>query len=114
MSASQSQPHSAARDPRALGLRLPRTAAPGATNSTTYTAWCVVERVNGCFHVSREARRPGEASRTEALLNAVGRTKVFRVRAAADLACSQANQAAQFAAEAARLAAEPMLGGVAA
>lgn len=67
----------------ALGLRLPRTAVP----TECWGAWTVVERANG-FHVSRES---ANGSRTEALLNDVGRTRIFRKRPLAEKACAEAN-----------------------
>lgn len=69
---------------RPLGLRLPRTTIP----AVVWCAWQVVERANG-FHVSRESI---SGARTEALENAVGRTKVFRRRELALAACASANQ----------------------
>lgn len=69
-----------------LGLRLPRTAVP----TETWGPWTVAERANG-FHVSRES---ANGTRTEALLNDVGRTKVFRKRELADAACAEANGSA--------------------
>jgi hypothetical protein len=71
---------------QSLGLRLPAGAVP----RESWLPWTVVERTNG-FHVSREA---ANGARTEALTNAVGRTKIFRKREAAAAACGEANGAA--------------------
>ena len=68
---------------RALGLRLPRAMVP----ATTWGPWQVVARANG-FHVSRESAND---QRTEAHLNAVGRTMIFRRRELADAACAKLN-----------------------
>lgn len=69
--------------PRPLGMRLPPSARPGEC----WGQWTVVPRTNG-FHVSRES---ANGTRTEALLNDVGRTKVFRRRELAQAACDRAN-----------------------
>jgi hypothetical protein len=49
--------------------------------------WAVIPRSNG-FHVSRES---ANGTRTEALCNEVGRTKIFRSRALAEAARDNAN-----------------------
>jgi hypothetical protein len=64
-------------------LRLRASAVP----SQSWGKWNVVPRTNG-FHVSRES---ANGARTEALLNDVGRTKIFRRRELADAACTAAN-----------------------
>ena len=85
-----------------LGLRLP----PAARPTEAWGPWTVVARAHG-FHVSRES---ANGARTEALTNEVGRTKIFRSAAKAQLACSATN----FDATAQRLRSEPLLGGKAA
>lgn len=84
---------------RPLGLRL----APAAVPATAWNRWTVVARTHG-FHVSRES---ANGTRTEALLNDVRKVKVFRSEKLAIEACNAAN----FAADAERLKAEPLMGG---
>jgi hypothetical protein len=67
-----------------LGLRC---RAPRTVDDTAWGPWGVVPRAHG-FHVSREAVN---GTRTEALTNEVGRTKVFRKRELADAACLRKN-----------------------
>ena len=85
------------------GLRIARPAQP----VIAWNAWAVVDRANG-FHVSRES---ASGAHHEALTNEVGRTRIFRKRPLAEQACTNANAAAGFAIEAARLAQEPLLQG---
>ena len=66
-----------------LAPRIPR-AAP--TRAVAWLPWTVVERANGCFHVSRES---GGGTQREFLNNTVGRLAIFRKRATADAACAQ-------------------------
>ncbi len=71
--------------PASLGLRLAHTSKP----AIAWLPWRVVARTHG-FHVSRES---ASGARTQALLNTVGRTKVFRKRDHATAACAKANAA---------------------
>lgn len=68
--------------------RLADIASDEIDSWPAWQPWTVVVRAKG-FHVSRESI---DGARTEALLNDVRRTKVFRSRALAAQACSAANQ----------------------
>lgn len=77
------QPSAGLQRLQTLGLRL----APADKPTIAWNAWQVVARTNG-YHVSRES---GSGAQTEALTNAVGRTKVFRSRMLAEQACAHHN-----------------------
>jgi hypothetical protein len=98
------EPRSRAEAIASLGLRLPAASLPRALAApgVTWGSWQTVPRAKG-FHVSRES----SAGQVEAILNTVGRTKVFRSQVLADKAAAAEN----FKTQATQLAREPLLGG---
>jgi hypothetical protein len=98
MHTNLAQPSPGLKRLQTLGLRL----APADIPAVPWGRWQVVDRVNGCYHVSRES---ASGAKTEALTNAVGRTKIFRSRLLAEQACAHHN----FKATAQALSAEPLL-----